>query len=229
MAMREWGSATRARTSTWTRPRWWSWAVWTAILVPGSVVIIGLVSDLLLGTRWLGSNPVKEGELVLGQLTIKYLVATLAVTPVRRMLGWNWVQRDRRTFGLAACFYGLAHFLWYALLDIQLDLGQLGTDLTKRTYIVVGFLGLLVMLPLALTSTVAAIAKMKQRWVALHRWTYLVPALGVTHWWMSVKADIGEPVVYTSVFATLLGWRWWHARRDTSGHAATPFTRPRTP
>jgi methionine sulfoxide reductase heme-binding subunit len=221
--MTAWRNAVRA----WTRPRWWTWALWTAILLPGLAVLAGLLSDLLLGSRWLGSNPVKEGELILGQLTIKYLVATLAVTPVRRLLGWNWVQRDRRTLGLTAFFYGLAHFLWYALLDIQLDLGQLGTDLTKRTYIIVGFLGLLVMVPLALTSTAASIAKMKKRWVALHRWTYLVPLLGVTHWWRSVKADIGEPALYTAAFAALLGWRWWHARRDTSGHASPPSTRPR--
>ena len=203
------------------RPRWWSAAVWLAVLVPGSAVMIGLASDFVLGTRWLGSNPVKEGELILGQLTIKYLVATLAVTPVRRVLGWNWVQKERRTFGLTAFFCALAHVLWYVLLDIQLDVGELAGDLTKRTYIIVGFLALLVMLPLALTSTRASIARMKSRWVALHRWIYLVPLLGVTHWWMSVKADIGAPALYTATFAALLGWRWWQARRGDPGHS--PF------
>ncbi|MBW7933519.1 MAG: sulfoxide reductase heme-binding subunit YedZ [Gemmatimonadaceae bacterium] len=208
------------------RPRWWSWAVWLAVLVPGPVVLAGLVSDFALGTRWLGSNPVKEGELILGQLTIKYLVATLAVTPLRRLLGWNWLQRDRRTFGLAAFFYGLTHFLWYALLDIQLDGAELTKDLTKRTYIIVGFTALLVMLPLALTSTRASIARLKKRWVTVHRLVYVVPVLGVIHWWMSVKADIGEPILFSAVFALLLGWRVWHARRDTSRHANSPSSRP---
>ena len=207
------------------RPRWWTWAVWSAILVPGLVVMAGLLSDLLMNTRWLGSNPIKEGEQLLGQLTIKYLVATLAVTPVRRLLGWNWVARDRRTFGLAAFFYALTHFLWFVLLDIQLDGAELAKGLTKRPYIIVGFITLLVMAPLALTSTKAAIARMKKRWAVLHRWTYLVPVLGIIHWWMSVKADIGNPILYSVTFAALLGWRVWHARRETSRHAATPPSR----
>ena len=210
------------------RPRWWKWAVWIAILVPGIAVVAGILSDFLTGTRFLGSNPVKEGEQMLGQLTIKYLVATLAVTPIRRILGWNWVQKDRRTFGLAAFFYGLAHFVWYVLLDLQLDGAQLADDLTKRKYIIVGFVALLVMLPLALTSTKKSIAKLKKRWVTLHALTYLVPILGVTHWWMSVKADIEEPAVFSLTFAALLVWRIWYARRDTSRHADATAARPRS-
>ncbi len=222
MATPAWWHTVRAVT----RPWWWRWAVWIAILTPGLAVIAGLLSDFLLNSRWLGSNPVKEGELILGQLTIKYLVAMLAVTPLRRLLGWNWLARDRRTFGLTAFFYGLSHFLWFALLDIQLDGAELADALTKRTYIVVGFAALLVMLPLALTSTKASIARWKKKWTVLHRWVYLVPILGVVHWWMSVKADIGEPILYSAVFAVLLGWRVWHARRETSSHATTT---PATP
>jgi sulfoxide reductase heme-binding subunit YedZ len=210
-----------------TRPRWWPWAVWTVVLLPGPLVLAALLSDFLLGTRWLGANPVKEGEHLLGGWTMKYLAATLAVTPIRQALGWNWLQRDRRTFGLAAFFYGLAHFLWYALVDIQLDGAQLAEDLTKRTYIVVGFAALLVMLPLALTSTRSAIARLKRRWASLHRLVYVVPVLGVVHWWMSVKADIAEPALYSVLFAALLGWRWRQSRRETSGDATTPLSRSR--
>lgn len=208
------------------RPRWWPWAVWVAILAPGLATIAALLSDFLMNTRWLGSNPIKEGEQILGQLTIKYLVATLAVTPLRSLLGWNWLGRERRAFGLTAFFYALTHFLWYVLLDIQLDGRDLAEDLTKRTYIIVGFAALLVMLPLAITSTTAAIARLRKKWVTLHRWTYVVPILGIVHWWMSVKADIGEPVLYSVTFAALLGWRWWHARRETSSHATTTPARP---
>ena len=215
------------RVREWKRPRWWTWAVWIAVIVPGTAVFAGLLSDFLLGTRWLGSNPVKEGELILGQLTIKYLVATLAVTPVRRLLGWNWVQKDRRTFGLTAFFVGLTHFLWYVMLDIQFDGAELSKDLTKRTYIIVGFMALLIMVPLAVTSTRAMIARLKKRWTTLHNWVYAVPVLGVTHWWMSVKADIGEPILYSLVFAGLLGWRIWYARRETSKHATAPTARSR--
>jgi len=207
------------------RPRWWGWAVWLAILVPGTVVLAGLVSDFVLNTRWLGSNPIKEGELLLGKLTIKYLVATLAVTPVRRFLGWNWVARDRRTFGLTAFGYALTHFLWFVVLDIQLDGAELAEGLTKRPYIIVGFIALLVMAPLALTSTKASIARLRKKWTVLHRLAYVVPVLGVIHWWMSVKADIGEPILYSVTFAALLGWRYWHARRLNSPHATTPSGR----
>lgn len=189
------------------RPRWWPWAVWLAILAPGTLTVAALLSDFLLGTRWLGANPVKEGEHLLGQWTMAYLVATLAVTPLRRTLGWNWLQRDRRTFGLAAFFYGLVHFAWYALVDIQLDGAELAKDLTKRTYIIVGFAALLVMLPLALTSTRAAVARLHRRWVSLHRLVYMVPVLGVVHWWMSVKADVGTPALFSVIFILLLGWR----------------------
>lgn len=222
MPLPAWWSAVRE----FQRPRWWRWAVWLSILAPGTVVLAALVSDFVLNTRWLGSNPIKEGELLLGKLTIKYLVATLAVTPVRRLLGWNWVVRDRRTFGLAAFFYALTHFLWFALLDIQLDGAELAEGLTKRPYIIVGFIALLVMTPLALTSTRKSIARLGKKWIALHRWVYVVPVLGVIHWWMSVKADIGEPILYSVVFAMLLGWRLWQARRATSRHATTPSTRP---
>lgn len=205
------------------RPRWWTWAVWLAVLSPGLLVFARLLSDVVLNTRWLGSNPIKEGEHLLGQLTIRFLVATLAVTPLRRLLGWNWLARDRRTFGLTAFFYALTHFLWFVLLDIQLDGAELAKALTKRPYIIVGFLALLVMVPLALTSTRASIARLRKKWTVLHRWTYAVPILGVIHWWMSVKADVGEPILYSVVFTVLLGWRFWHARRETSGHATPPL------
>jgi sulfoxide reductase heme-binding subunit YedZ len=203
------------------RPRWWAWALWLAILVPGPAVVAGLLSDFLMNTRWLGSNPIKDGEQILGQLTIKYLVAMLAVTPLRRLLGWNWLARDRRTLGLTAFFYALTHFLWFVLLDIQLDGAELAKALTKRTYIVVGFSALLLMLPLALTSTKTSIARLRKKWTVLHRLVYVVPILGIVHWWMSVKADIGEPLLYSVVFTLLLGWRLWRARRETSRHAAT--------
>jgi sulfoxide reductase heme-binding subunit YedZ len=208
------------------RPRWWPWAIWLIVLAPGTLTVAALLSDFLLGTRWLGANPVKEGEHLLGTWTMKYLVATLAVTPIRRVTGWNWLQRDRRTLGLAAFFYGLVHFLWYALVDIQLDGAQLAEDLTKRTYIIVGFAALLVMLPLALTSTRAAVARLKRRWTSLHRLVYVVPVLGAVHWWMSVKADVAEPALYSALFALLLGWRWRQSRRETSGDATT--TSPRS-
>lgn len=222
MMLSKWWNAVREVK----RPRWWTWAVWLVVLVPGLLVFARLVSDFLLDTRWLGSNPIKEGEHLLGKLTIRFLVATLAVTPLRRLLGWNWLAKDRRTFGLTAFFYALTHFLWFVLLDIQLDGAELAKALTKRPYVIVGFLALLVMLPLALTSTRASIARLKKKWTVLHRLAYVVPVLGVIHWWMSVKADIGEPILYSATFAVLLGWRYWHARRETSRHAATPSALP---
>lgn len=222
MLLPKWWNAVRA----FKRPRWWRWVLWLAILVPGLGVFAGLLSDFQMNTRWLGSNPIKEGEQILGRLTIKYLVAALAVTPVRQLFGWNWLAKDRRTLGLTVFFCALTHFLWFALLDIQLDGPELAKALTKRPYIIVGFLALLVMVPLAFTSTTASIARLRKKWTVLHRVTYVVPILGVIHWWMSVKADIGEPILYSVVFTLLLGWRFWHARRETSAHAATSLAPP---
>jgi sulfoxide reductase heme-binding subunit YedZ len=191
-------------------PRGFTPALILASLIPLGWAIYGLGSDILRGTRVFGSNPVKEGEHFLGEWTLRFLVLTLMVTPLRQISGWNWLARHRRTLGLFAFAYGVAHWLVYILLDIQLDVQEMVADVLKRPYILVGSLALLLMAPLALTSTKKMIGRLGGRnWNRLHKLVYVSAILGVVHFWMSVKADIGEPLMFAGIFAALFAWRLW--------------------
>ena len=182
-------------------------------LVPALVAIVAMASDITRGTRLFGSNPVKEGEHFLGEWTLRFLIFTLAVTPLRQIFKWNWLAKHRRTMGLFAFGYGVLHWLVYILLDIQLDLREMLTDIAKRPYILVGSLALLLMLPLALTSTSKMIGRLGGRnWNRLHRLVYLSAVLGVIHFWMSVKSDIEDPLIFASIFAVLFVYRIWKWR-----------------
>jgi sulfoxide reductase heme-binding subunit YedZ len=193
---------------------WYGWAVY---------------SDFLRGTRLLGSDPIKAAEHAYGIWTIRFVVATLAVTPLRAATGWNWVARHRRTLGLYAFAYGVLHFLVWALLDMQLVIDNLvgwdivQADLLERPFITIGMVALLLMVPLAITSTRAMIARLGKRWRVLHRLVYVVAVLGVVHFWMSVKRDIREPLVYAVLVGSLLLWRWVRGRgnRRTARAAGT--------
>ena len=198
----------RARLSRVPEPPGLARLLWWGGWLPGVVGVSALLSDLLWRTRWLGSNPIKALEHELGQWVLRFLLATLAVTPVRRTLGWNWLAKHRRRLGLFAFGYAAAHFLTYALLDVQLDAAELSKDLTKRPYIIVGFVALVALVPLAVTSTTAWIQRLKQRWTTLHALIYPVAVLGVVHYWMSVKKDLTGPVTYAGLLAGLLAWRW---------------------
>lgn len=186
---------------------WYAWAIY---------------SDFALGTRHLGSDPIKAAEHAYGEWTLRLLLATLAITPIRRIAGWNWLAKHRRTLGLFAFGYGVLHLMVWAILDVQLIIDDLvgwdvvWTDLTKRPFITVGMLALLLMLPLAITSTKGMIARLGRRWRLLHRLVYVVVALGLVHFWMAVKLDIREPLVYVLAFAALMAWRVVEARRRTA-------------
>ncbi len=197
-------------------PRGFGPALILASLIPAAYAVFGLASDILRGTRVFGSNPVKEGEHFLGEWTLRFLVLTLAITPLRKILKWNWLARHRRTLGLFAFAYGVMHWLVYVLLDIQLDVRDMVADVAKRPYILVGSLSLLLMLPLALTSTQRMIARLGgKNWSRLHKLVYVSAVLGVIHFWMSVKADIGEPLIFALCFAVLFSyriWKWWQVR-----------------
>jgi sulfoxide reductase heme-binding subunit YedZ len=202
-------------------PRGFGAALIVASLIPAAWAVYGLASDILRGTRVFGSNPIKEGEHFLGEWTLRFLVLTLAITPLRQILRWNWLARHRRTLGLFAFAYGVLHWLVYILLDIQLDFSEMAADIVKRPYILVGSLALLLMLPLALTSTKKMIARLGgKNWNRLHKLVYASAVLGVIHFWMSVKADIGEPLIFAAVFAILFAWRIWKWRASRSAAAA---------
>jgi sulfoxide reductase heme-binding subunit YedZ len=208
----------------WREPRWFGAALVVACCIPPVLAIAGLASDILAHTRFFGSNPIKEGEHFLGRWTLRFIVAALAVTPLRQVLGWNWLAKHRRTLGLFAFGTLTVHWLTYALLDVQLDWGDLTRDLVKRPYIMIGMAGLLLMVPLAVTSTRGMIRRLGgKRWNRLHRLIYVIAVLGVIHYWMAVKKDIEGPLEFAVVIAALYAWRvraWW-VRRP---HAHQPAT-----
>lgn len=199
-------------------PRGFPAALIVAASIPAALAIGGMASDILTHTRFFGSDPVKEGEHFLGEWTLRFLVATLCVTPLRQLLGWNWLAKHRRTLGLFAFGTLTLHWLTYALLDVQLNWADLLKDLMKRPYIMFGMAGLVLMLALALTSTRDSIRRLGGKWWnRLHQLIYVVCVLGVIHFWMGVKKDISDPLMYAAIFAALFAYRVWKWRVRRSG------------
>jgi sulfoxide reductase heme-binding subunit YedZ len=168
------------------------------------------------GPMDLGADPVRRLIHACGITALNLLLITLAVTPVREITGWSSLVRLRRMLGLFAFFYVLAHFTVYLSLDQVFDLAAVGADILKRPYITIGMLALLLLLPLAVTSTNRMMRRLGRRWTSLHRLVYVIAALGLWHFWWQVKADIREPLLYVAIFAVLMGWRlrakFWPAR-----------------
>jgi len=171
----------------------------------------------------LGANPVEELIHRLGKWGLKFLLITLAVTPLRRLTGWNWLIRFRRMLGLFAFFYVLMHFLAYAGIDQRFDLALILEDIVERPYITVGMTALLLLLPLALTSTKGMMRRLGKRWQKLHRLIYVIGILGVWHFYWQVKLDTLEPLTYAGILTALLAFRVVDRRRRSrrSGFAAT--------
>ena len=194
-----------------------------ALSIPAALAIGGAFSDILRGTRYFGSNPVKEIEHFLGRWTLRMILATLCVTPLRQVTGWNWLAKQRRTVGLFAFGYVTLHWIAYAFLDVQLDWSELTKDLLKRPYIYLGMTALLFLTALAVTSTKASIRRLGGRnWNRLHALIFPAAILGVIHFGMAQKADINDPLNYGAALTVLLGWRllrWAHRR---AGRAEQP-------
>lgn len=161
----------------------------------------------------LGANPIDKLTDVTGTWTLRFLLITLAVTPVRRLTGWNWLVRYRRMLGLFAFFYGCLHLLTYLVLDQFFAFDLMARDVAKRPFITAGVTGWLLMLPLAVTSTAGWIRRLGGRtWQRLHRLAYASAAAGVVHYYWLVKADTSRPVRYGLVLAVLLAARLWFKR-----------------
>lgn len=208
-------SPNRNRPVRTNPPRWLHAAVVVVSLLPLLYVVGGVASDFFLGTRYFGSNPIKEAEHYSGKWALRFLALTLAVTPAIRLFASGWLVRYRRTFGLLAFTYACSHLVIYGVLDVELSWHDMIEDVAKRLYITIGMTALALMIPLAVTSTKGWIRRMgNRRWTALHRLVYASALLGLVHYWMSVKKDITEPALFGLVFATLLGWRAW---RSVSG------------
>jgi sulfoxide reductase heme-binding subunit YedZ len=193
-------------------------------LVPLAVLILkGLNNDL-------GANPVETINRFTGDWVLRFLLVTLAVTPLRRLFGWNALLRYRRMLGLFAFFYACLHFLSYAWLDQYFVLADIIKDVVKRPYITVGFACLLMLIPLAATSTNAMIRRLgARRWQALHRLVYLIGVGGVVHYLWLVKSDLREPLMYGAILAALLGFRLWHRTRRSEPDAVAVAARQALP
>ena len=179
--------------------------LFAACLLPAFLLWRGFELDTL------GANPIEAITRGTGDWTLRFLLITLAVTPLRKLTGWHWVVRLRRMLGLFAFAYGAAHLLTYLWLDQFFDWNAIAKDILKRPFITVGFAALVLMAPLAATSSNAAIRRLGgRRWQALHRAIYPIAVLGCVHFWWLVKKDITEPLIYAAITAALLGIRaWW--------------------
>ena len=155
----------------------------------------------------LGANPIEELLHELGRWGLKFLLLTLTVTPLRRWTGWNWLIGYRRMLGLFAFFYIVLHFTVYAVLDQSLDIAAIIEDVIKRPYITLGMAGLLMLIPLAVTSTRGMMRRLGKRWQKLHRLIYVIAIVAVWHFYWQVKLDTLEPSLYALVLAGLLGAR----------------------
>ncbi|MBC7907715.1 MAG: sulfoxide reductase heme-binding subunit YedZ [Rhodospirillaceae bacterium] len=175
---------------------------------------------------YLGVNPIETVNRFLGDWALRFVLIALAVTPLRKITGWAQLARLRRMLGLFAFFYVCLHLSSYLGLDLFFDWQALGKDIVKRRYITLGMAAFVLLVPLAVTSTDAMIRRLGgRRWRLLHKLVYGVGILGVVHYWMMVKADIRQPMLYAAVLAVLLGYRvaaYWleKARRQRQGAAA---------
>jgi len=177
-----------------------------ALFVLAALPALVLAVDGLRGN--LTADPIEEITHRTGWWAITLLMGTLAVTPIRRLTGWNQAVRLRRMLGLFAFFYVTLHLLTYVVLDLFFAFDILLEDVMERPYITVGFAAFLILLALALTSTKGWIRRLGRRWQRLHRLVYVAALLGVIHFYWQVKADTREPLVYAGVLALLLAARW---------------------
>ncbi len=176
------------------------------LLVNGAVPLALLGWDSI--HHRLGANPENFVILTTGMSALVFLPLTLAVTPVRKITGWNWLLPFRRILGLYAFFYACAHFLLFFSLDRSFSLASTLSEMARRKYLIVGSTALLLMVPLAVTSTNAMIKRLGgKRWRALHRLAYVAGIAGATHYYLQVKADVRQPLVFAGVLAVLLGYR----------------------
>lgn len=160
----------------------------------------------------LGANPIEAITHATGDWTLRFLLITLAITPVRRLSGWNRVIGFRRMLGLFAFFYGTLHLLTYLWLDKFFAWSDILHDIPRRPFITVGFSAFVLLVPLALTSTAASIRRLGgRRWRVLHRLIYVAALFGVIHYWWLVKADTTLPATYLSILALLFAVRLWFA------------------
>jgi sulfoxide reductase heme-binding subunit YedZ len=183
--------------------------VFLAALVPVAYLAHGLFygGDL-------GANPAETIQLQTGIWTLRFLLISLAITPVRRFTRWNRIISYRRTFGLFAFFYASLHLASYVVLDRYFDWAGVWEDVAKRPFITAGMVSFALMVPLAVTSTKGWIRRMGKRWTQLHRLVYLAAIAGAVHYLWKVKVAVGSPVYYAAILGVLLALRVAWALRN---------------
>lgn len=164
----------------------------------------------------LGANPIAQIENELGLTALVFIVASMACTPAKLLAGWTWPMRIRRELGLFGFFYALAHFTTYLALDQIFDWSTILEDIVKRPFITVGFAALVLLAPIAITSTNGWIKRLGyRRWQRVHQLVYIAGGLAVVHFIWRVKLDVSQPFTYAAVLAALLAVRvyfWWRKR-----------------
>ena len=208
----------RARPLPWLNP-----AMWAGAAVP-------LVETAVAAVRGtLGADVIAVALNRLGLLALVFLVASVSCTPVKLLTGWTWPVRIRRTLGLIAFSYVALHFLVYAVLDQTLALGAILEDVLVRPFILAGFCALVLLIPLAVTSTDRMVRRLGfARWKALHRLAYVAAGLGALHFFLRVKAELTRPLIFAGILAAGFGVRLWAAarahgqRRRVASAATTP-------
>jgi sulfoxide reductase heme-binding subunit YedZ len=181
--------------------------LFTVCLVPFITLVIGAVNNTL------GTNPVETMTHETGEWTLRFLLLTLLITPLRRLSGKSWLIKLRRMLGLYAFFYACLHFITYIWFDQYFDWMEVVRDIPKRPFITVGFTAFVLLIPLAVTSNNKMIRLLKKNWVKLHKLVYVIAVLGVLHFLWLVKADTLEPLIYASILLILLGYRAYYQRR----------------
>jgi methionine sulfoxide reductase heme-binding subunit len=184
-------------------------ALYVIALFPLAWLLYALFTGLVMGDQ------VKFMQHVTGDTVLTCLMLTLAITPLRRLTGWNEVIRVRRLIGLTAFWYACLHLTTYVVFDQDLSLMEITKDIAKHPWVLVGFTGFLCLLPLAITSTNGWIRRLGgKRWQRLHRLVYVAAIAGVLHYFWLVKKDIHYPLIYGVVLIVLLAGRiWWAAER----------------
>ncbi|MCK9517309.1 MAG: protein-methionine-sulfoxide reductase heme-binding subunit MsrQ [Thiohalobacteraceae bacterium] len=181
----------------WLKP-----AAFVLCLLPLAWLGFALLTDRL------GANPIEALTRDTGEWTLRLLLITLCMTPLRRFMGWRWPLRLRRMLGLFAFFYACVHLSTYVWLDQFFAWGEIWRDIVKRPFITVGMLAFVLLVPLAATSNRFMLKRLGRNWVRLHRLAYVIPALGVVHFWWLVKADVRTPLIYALLFLLLMLLRW---------------------
>ena len=195
-----------------------AWPVYLLGAVPFALIVLQVIGGDL------GADPVKTLERALGEWGLKFIVAGLCITPLRWVTGVSLIKY-RRAIGLLAFFYVALHLTTWVVLDLQFRWAEIGADLIKRPYIIVGMIGFLALLPLAVTSNTLSVRRMgAAAWQKLHKLTYVAALAGAIHYMMLVKAWPLEPMLYLGAVIGLLVWRAGRSWRRAQGNAAAAQT-----